>query len=201
MPSKVPRKPDKRAQKPEPRREDPEGLAAAAGKNRERAARLLIIEGFRRIGIPFAQWPNFVRAFYTDPQQWIEFRQPMKPPTFQAPDYDPLNQSREEWSKGADIAWEQHRNRFLQECKHWVDAGVDQDIEEGKRSRGTGTKVPAHPEGRRRGDNTPIVRRYEWAARYLLRVPLKEIAGADADPTTVGRIVREIVRMAGWSRK
>jgi hypothetical protein len=44
-------------------------------------------------------------------------------------------------------------------------------------------------------------RRYEWAARYLLRVPLKEIAGADADAATVGRVAREIVRLAGWSNK
>jgi hypothetical protein len=29
-------------------------------------------------------------------------------------------------------------------------------------------------------------RRYEWAAKYLLNVPLKEIAGEDADATTVG---------------
>ena len=32
----------------------------------------------------------------------------------------------------------------------------------------------------------PSHRRYEWAAKYLLQVPLKEIAGADAEASTVG---------------
>ena len=201
MPSKLPRKPDKKAKKPEAGREDPEGLAAAAEKNRERATRLLIIEGFRRVGIPYAQWPEFVRAFYSDPQQQIEYHQFMPPPPFQAPEFDRLSQTSEEWVKVADRAWELHRDQFLQQCKDWVAAGVDQDIKEGKRARGTGTKVPAHPDDRRRGENTPIDRRYEWAAMYLLKKPLKEIAGADADPTTVGRVAREIVRKAGWSRK
>jgi len=40
MPSKLPRKPAKKAKKPGLGRKDPEGLAAAAGKNRERVNRL-----------------------------------------------------------------------------------------------------------------------------------------------------------------
>ena len=52
---------------------------------------------------------------------------------------------------------------------------------------------------RKRGSNTPVDRRYDWAARYLAREPLKEIAAAEgADPSTVGRNARETLRMAGW---
>ena len=82
-----------------------------------------------------------------------------------------------------------------------VRAGVDEEIAEVKRARDTGKKVPAPGVGRRRGGNTPIDRRYDWAAKYLVKVPLKEIAGADADATTVGRVAREIVRLAGWATK
>jgi hypothetical protein len=79
--------------------------------------------------------------------------------------------------------------------------GQDEKIVEPKRVRGTAKKVPAHVVGQRRGGNTPIDRRYEWAAKYLLKVPLKEIAGADADATTVGKVARRIVRSAGWATR
>src|SRR6185369_13116137 len=115
MPSKLPRKPAKKAKKPGLGRKDPEGLAAAAGKNRERVNRFWIIDGFRRLKIPYAQWPDFVQAFYTDPQQQIEYHQSMIPPPFQAPEFDRLNQSPEDWVKVADRAWKQHRDRFLQQ--------------------------------------------------------------------------------------
>jgi len=201
MNAKSPRKLAEKARKSELRRQGDEGLAAAARQNREREARLRIIEAFGRLGIPYAQWPDFVRVFYTDPQRRIEFRQMMMPPPFQAPDFDRLNQSPSDWVKAADRAWELHRDRFLQQCEDWVSAGVDEEIVEGKHARGAGRKVAARKGGRRRGENTPIDRRHEWAAKRLVKVPLKEIAGADADATTVGRVAREIIRLAGWATK
>jgi hypothetical protein len=197
MTSKLARKPAEKAKKVEP---GAEGLAAAAGKNRERAARLDIVEGLRRLGTPYNQWPDFVRAFYTDPQQRIEYHQFMTPSSFQAPDFDRLNQSPQDWVKAADRAWELHRDKFLQEYTDWESAGVDEEIVEIKHARGPGKKVSAQLglEDRGRGDNTPLGRRYEWAAKYLSKIPLKEIAGADADPSTVGKVAREIVRLAGW---
>jgi hypothetical protein len=198
---KLPRKVAAKAKKRKPRRQGVEGLAAAAEKNRELEARLRIIAAFGRLGISHNQWPNFVRAFYADPQQRIEFHQFMTPSPFQPPDFDRLKESPQDWVKVADGAWELHRNRFLQECEDWVSAGVDEEIVEVKRARGTGKKAPAHIGGLRRGGNTPFDLRYEWAAKYLVKVPLKEIAGADADATTVGRVAREIVRLAGWATK
>ena len=135
-----------------------------------------------------------------DPNERTEYHQYMTPSPFQAPEFDRLNQSPEDWVKVTDRAWELHRSRFLQECEYWVSAGVDAEIVEVKRARGgPGTKRPAHVGGQRRGDNTPINKRYEWAAKYLIKVPLKEIAGADADASTVGRVAREILRSAGWA--
>jgi hypothetical protein len=198
---KLPRKPSVEAKKPEPGWQGIEGEAAASGKNRERENRLRIIDAFGRLGLSQSQWPDFVRAFYADPLQRIEYRQSMMPSQFQAPDFDRLNQSPEDWVVVADKAWEVHRNNFLQECEDWVTAGVDEPIAEVKRARGTGKERSGRVVGRRRGGNTPMDRRDEWAARYLVKVPLKEIAGADADATTVGRVAREILRLSGWATK
>ena len=124
----------------------------------------------------------------------------MTPTSFQAPDFDRLTESPQDWLKKANSEWERHRKKFLQECEDWVRAGVDEDIVE-VRLRGSGKEGPAHVGSRRRGNNTPMDQRYQWAARYLLKTRLKEIAGADADAATVGRVAREIVRLAGWSNQ
>jgi hypothetical protein len=176
------------------------GQAAAAEKNRQREARLSIIQALARLGIPFHEWPDFVQAYYTDSHQQNEYRQLMMPSPFQAPDFDRLNQSPDDWINEADRAWALHRNTFLQECENWVKAGVDEKIVEAKRPRCPG-KSSTHEGVQLRGDNTPIRLRYEWAAKYLARIPLKEIAGENADASTVGRIARQIVRSAGWATK
>jgi len=198
---KLPPKLAAELKEPEPSRQSVAGQAACAENNREREVRLRIIQVLRRLGISDNQWPDFVRAFYANPQQRIEYHQFMTPPPFQAPEFDRLNQSPKDWMQVADRAWELQRNRFLQRCADWVREGVDEAIVEATPARGRGTKRPAQVRGRNRGDNTPIERRYEWAAKYLIRVPLKEIAGADAEASTVGRIAREIVRSAGWPTK
>ena len=125
----------------------------------------------------------------------------MSPSPFLAPDFDRLNQSAEDWAKTADRAWALHRERFLEECDMWVKLGVDEEIVAAKLIRGPGKKSLAHEGGQRRGDNTSIHRRYEWAAQYLARMPLKELGGDDAAPSTVGRIARQVVRSAGWAAK
>ena len=198
---KLPRKLAAKAKEPEPRRQDVVGQAAAAERNCEREARLRLIQVLCRSGIRQDQWPDFVRTFYADPQQRTEYHQFMTPPVFQAPEFDRLNQSAKNWLKVADKAWDLHRNRFLQDCEDWVREGLDEEIVEATPTRGRGTKQPAHVGGRNRGKNTPINRRYEWAAKYLVKVPLKEIGGAHAEASTVGRVAREIVRLAGWPTK
>lgn len=185
---------------PGPPRQSGFGQAAAAEKNREREARFRIVQALNRLSIPIAHWPDCVQAFYIDPSQRTEYHQSIAPSPFQAPKFDRLNQSPKEWAKLADSAWARHRNRFLQTFPSWVAAGVDEEIVE-KRVRGPGKKPPAKAKSRRRGDNTTIDQRYEWAAQYLVRVPLKQIAVGDADVSTVGRVARAIIRSAGWSTK
>jgi hypothetical protein len=197
---KLPRKRAERLKAPESSGQDEEGQAAAAAKNRERDARLRIIEAFRRLGIPPDHWPDFVRAFHADPHQQIEYHQFMTPASFQPPDFDRLLESPQDWVKKANREWEQHRNKFLQECEDWVRTGIDEAIVE-VRPRGSGKEWPTRVGSRRRGSNTLMDQRYEWAARYLLKTRLKEIAGADADAATVGRVAREILRLASWSNK
>jgi hypothetical protein len=115
---KLPRKVAAKAKNRKPRRQGVEGLAAAAEKNRELEARLRIITAFGRLGISHNQWPDFVRAFYADPQQRIEFHQFMTPSPFQPPDFDRLKESPQDWVKVANGAWELHRNRFLPQSSH-----------------------------------------------------------------------------------
>ena len=61
----------------------------------------------------------------------------------------------------------------------------------------TGSEFRMRAGYRKSGDNTPFDRRYEWAARYLARVPLKDIAAQDeAASSAVGRVARGILRIA-----
>jgi hypothetical protein len=107
------------------------GEAAAAVKNRAIQARLQIINAFQRLRIPNSQWPDFVRAFYTNPQEregYTESTESILPPSFQPPAFERLNESPEQWAKAADAAWQKHRNAFLEQCQFWVTVGVDEEI-------------------------------------------------------------------------
>lgn len=176
------------------------GQAASAKKNRQNEIRDRIVEALLLAGIPCSQWPDCVQVHYLGIRDRHRFRQFRSPSPFQPPAFDRLNQSPEEWALMADKAWEQHRDRFLQECEYWVKAGVDQEIPQAKRLRDRGT-VAALPSSRKRGANTPLDQRYGWTAKYFARVPLKEIAGEHANPSTVGRVARRIIRDAGWSTR
>jgi hypothetical protein len=189
----------KKADKQEFEEQSSIGQAAAAKKNRQRLARLAIIEAYRRLRIPMDGWPEFVRAFSTDAKELIEYNRLVRPPPFQPPDFDALNQSPEEWLKLADQGWKEYRIRFRQRAKAWVLAGVDEEIVPAKKIRAPGKRASSQAGGRNSRQNTPLNRRDEWAALYLLGKPLKEVAGAEADASTVGRIARETLRQAGWS--
>jgi hypothetical protein len=149
------------------------------------------------LGIPYSQWPDFIKVYYADPHQQNHYRQSMSLLGFQAPDFDRLNQSPAEWKKAADKAWALHRNRFLEEGENWVKMGVDEEIVWKELPRGPGNKF-GRGRKRRRAGNTAIDQRFLWAAQYLAGVPLKQIAVEHADPSTVGRVARAIVRSAGW---
>jgi hypothetical protein len=67
---------------------------------------------FSASGDSVCDWPDFVRSFFESPQERTRFAVSNTPPSFQPPDFDCLNQSREEWAKKADTAWKQFRDRF-----------------------------------------------------------------------------------------
>jgi len=128
--------------------------SAAAEHNRQRRARFSIIKALQRLGIPHKEWPEFVRDYYPSSgkhyldyssEDWkkelakTEYHQRIQPPTFKPPIFDRLNQSPVEWAKGADAAWELHRNKFLQKREYWAQLGVDDEIGEENRRRGPGT--------------------------------------------------------------
>ena len=192
---KVRRKTTKNVKKPESV-QAVGGEAAAAAKNSQRKARLGVVDAYRRLSI---ELPDFVKAFRANPH--LQYFYQIAPQPFQAPDFDPLNQSPEDWAKVANQAWEKHRNGFLQKCESWVEIGVDEKIEATNRVRGPGERGSTKAGSRKRRDNTPIDKRYEWAAKYLAGDQLKTIAGPGDDPSIVGRIVRDVLRQAGWIRK
>ena len=90
------------------------GDAAAAKKNREIKVRRQIIEAFQRLGIPQRDWPDFVRTFGTDPDEPTGYYDSLEPLSFQPPVFERLHESPQEWTKRADAAWQQHRDRFLE---------------------------------------------------------------------------------------
>ena len=115
----------------------------------------------------------------------------MLPPAFQAPAFDRLKQSEKAWAKEADEKWHEHREGFLKRTRMWVHAGIDDEVAPLKVTRGTGKQVTIRADPRARGRNIPLERRDEWAAKYLLGVPIKEIAAqSGANPSTVGRVAR-----------
>ena len=171
-----------------------QGQADAARKNRETQTRQKIVRALQCLGMEFCTWPDFVQEFYRDPREQTVFQDCAIPPPFQPAEFDRLNQSPEDWAKAANADWQQHLDRFLQSCQAWVVAGVDEEIPGAKQVRGPGIKL-----GGERGKNTILKRRHVWAAKYLMLVPLKEIAGQDdADATTVGRIARATLSQAKW---
>jgi hypothetical protein len=173
------------------------GQAAAARKNRVRQARLSIIVALRRLGQPCAKWPSLIREFNEHLGQDPENYQAISPTPFQPPDFDRLNQSPRDWIDEADRAWQKHRDDFLGKCQFWATVGVDDEIPAAKSARGPGSPALTSV----RGQNTDMERRYEWAAQYVCRVPLKEIAGqSSAEQSKVGRIARKILRQAEWLR-
>jgi len=166
------------------------GDAAVAKKNREIKVRHQIIEAFQRLGIPQRDQPDFVRTFNADPDEPTGYYDSLEPLSFQPPVFDRLHESPQEWTKRADAAWQQHRDRFL---KLWVTRGVDEEIPLTKSTRGTGRA------GRRL--NAPLALRVEWAARRLSGAAWKEIAEEPFKEDQVKKAAREILRQADWPTK
>lgn len=173
------------------------GQAAAAEKNRQHEARSGILQALQGLGIPVKQWSDFVQAHYRDSPQPMASGQRISPRVFQPPPFDRLNESPKEWKKKADAKWEQHCEQFLENREFWVKQGVDEKIAETKRKRGRG-KAPSH----RKHKNTPIERRYEWAAMRVCGEAWKEIAAKyECKESTVIKAASEVLRVARWPTK
>jgi hypothetical protein len=173
------------------------GQAAAADQNRQHQARLEILQALQGQGLPFQHWPDLVRAYYRSSPQRRKSRQRIALPPFQPPPFDRLNESPEEWKKKSDAAWEQCRDQFLKRCEFWVQQGLDEKIGEAKRRRGIGKA-----QSQRKRKNSPIERRYEWAAMRLCGEPWKEIAARyKCKESTVTKAASDVLRVAQWPTK
>jgi hypothetical protein len=167
------------------------GQAEAAARNRSIKTRWQIIEALQRLRIPQDRWPNFVKQFYQSARGWTESISPCTPPPFQPPDFDPLKESREEWSKRADAAWHRHRDGFLGEQQLWVDTGVEDVIAPPKNTRGAGLKAR----------NARTCDRYEWAAARLSGSQWKNIAESPVAADQVRKSASTVLRLANWPTK
>ena len=169
------------------------GEAAAAAKNRQISARLQIIEGLRRLGVPHLEWPDFVRTFCTNPQERQGYHASISPPSFQPPDFERLHESPEQWAKKADAAWQKHRDGVLKQWQSWATEGVDEEIPPTKNTRGPGRKWHRL--------NAPLDVRPDWAARRLMGESWKEIAGDRFKQDQVRKGASELLKLAGWPTK
>src|SRR5579884_1986064 len=60
------------------------GQAAVAKSNQQLHHRHLIVKALQGCGYGhYAKWPEFVRKFYSNPNERIEYAQPLSPPPFQ----------------------------------------------------------------------------------------------------------------------
>lgn len=70
------------------------GEAAAANSNQQLQQRHLIVKALQTLGHErFAQWLDFVRKFYTEAGERINYEQAVSPSPFQPPSFDRLNQT------------------------------------------------------------------------------------------------------------
>jgi hypothetical protein len=173
------------------------GEAWAAKKNREQEARTLIIQALQKLGVLQNGWPDYIQAWHADTHNRPTFRSQAIPPWFQPPILDRLTQPIEEWTKLADAAWEQHRNRFVASQQSAEELGIDEKIPHAKKSRGKG----------KTHRNADLTDRHKWVALSLLGKSWKEIAiddGASTDDeiqnrsSTVRKAANRILQVADW---
>jgi hypothetical protein len=153
-------------------------------KNREIKVQHQIIEAFQSgWGFQHRAWPDF-RMFGTDSDEPIGRAIPLS--RFRSnPVFERLHES-PSGRRGADAAWQQHSDRFLEECQSWVSVGVDEEVPLAKSTRGTGRT------GRRL--NAPLALRIEWAARRLSGAAWKEIANESFKEDQVKKAASEVLK-------
>ena len=106
------------------------------------------------------------------------------------PIFDRLIESPAEWTKAADIAWKQHRDRFLEQCQFAGRLGVDEEF----RSR------KAHVVLAGKGVGVTLLLTYasSGAARRLSGAAWKEIVIEFFKEDQVKKAASEVLRLAGW---
>jgi hypothetical protein len=162
-----------------------------------REARRQIIEAFRRLDIPEAEWSQFA-----DPERLCEqSRVPRTDEWFAPPPFNRLEQSLEDWKAIADAAWRDHRDGLVEKWQRCLLTipGVDEPLMQKKRRRGVGKTAR----------NAELSERFEWAAQRLLGHGWKEIVRSNRHDLTeaeqrrsedaVRKAATEILNIAEWT--
>jgi hypothetical protein len=179
----------------------------AAKKNRREAVRTHIVEALQSIESDRAKWPEYIRIWFSQAATRPRFSNKVLLRPFQAPPFDRLSTSIDEWRQRANRAWEQHLNEFIEAQRRNEELGFDEIIPQPKRTRGRG-------KGKQR-KNADAVLRYEWAARKLIGESYNDIAVLDiardspsnldekrikSRASTVQKAVEQILRVADWQQ-
>lgn len=152
------------------------GQAWAAKKNQELEARSRIVRALKELRIEHKRWPAIVQKWHTDAFKVPTCSSEAIPPAFQPPSHERLLESITDWKKRADLAWRQHRDRFIGQLAIGQQLGMDEKIDLSRKSRGPGKSE--------RDSNVP--ERWNWAALRLLGQSRKQIA-SDISKTSAVR--------------
>jgi hypothetical protein len=145
----------------------------------------MILQACERLGIPQGQWPNFDGKGLRLP---LPYKAVLKTDVaFRLPEFNYLYQTEGDWRQRAREAFDE----FLDTWTDMFSASVHLELSLGRLT----------PIAQPRGD-TPIERRYEWAAqRYCLKTPFKEMATEQDNADKIRKAVYKIWDEAGIQYK
>ena len=143
------------------RKEAGYGDAWAAKKNQEFEVRSRIVQALQELGIEPQKWPLYVQRWHAGASKQPKFSSSAIPPSFQPPTCERLRDSIADWKKQADLAWKQHRDRFIRQIAIDEELGIDEKVPPLRKSRGPG----------RSAHYSHVQERWKWAALRLLGHP------------------------------
>ena len=138
-------------------------------------ARVRLLQACERLRIPEDRWPEF--NHFTLPAQDLRLR--MTASSFQPPSFDLLRDTGAQWRKRAAALFRRHCDAFLETVEGKIGDSV---------TGGALTRIE-----RSKGKKSPLVQRYEWAARrYCYNEPYRDLATVEHSPDQIRKAVAKI---------
>ena len=139
-------------------------------------ARVRLLQACERLKIPEDRWPQF--NHFTLPAK--DLRLSTTAPAFQPPRFDLLRDTHAQWRKKAVDLFRRHCDAFLET----VDGKMGDSV-----TGGVLTRIE-----RSKDRISPLVLRYEWAARrYCYNEPYRDMSTAEHSPDQIRKAVTKIL--------